>query len=60
MKYDSSIVGEKVINAAGKEGTIISVSSTASPSAVKIPSHSASCRTSSLPIGWQRRKGNSI
>lgn len=26
MKYDSSIVGEKVINAAGKEGTIISVS----------------------------------
>ena len=26
MKYDSSIVDEKVINAAGKEGTIISVS----------------------------------
>lgn len=26
MKYDSSIVGEKVINAAGKEGTIVSVS----------------------------------
>ena len=26
MKYDSSIVGEKVINAAGKEGTIICVS----------------------------------
>ena len=26
MKYDSSIVGERVINAAGKEGTIISVS----------------------------------
>ena len=26
MKYDSSIVGEKVINAAGKKGTIMSVS----------------------------------
>ena len=26
MKYDSSIVGERVINAAGKEGTIVSVS----------------------------------
>ena len=26
MKYDSSIVGEKVINAAGKEGTIHKIS----------------------------------
>ena len=26
MKYDSSIVGEKVVNAAGKDGTIVSVS----------------------------------
>ena len=29
MKYDSSIVGEKVINAAGKDGTIVSVSRSA-------------------------------
>ena len=37
MKYDSSIVGEKVINAAGKEGTIISVSRDGEPVGGKDP-----------------------